>query len=61
MCESVKPLFEKLERAKFSGELRLTFESGKVASAELRHCLPFSELGRELPALEPEKEFALKP
>ncbi len=55
MSEILTPLIEKLEKAKFSGELRLRFEAGQVASASLSHFLPFSELGKELPAVEPEK------
>ncbi len=31
--ESLQPLLDKLERAKFTGELRLRWESGQVASA----------------------------
>jgi len=54
-------LLEKLARAKFTGELHLRIECGQVASARLEHSLAFSELERELPTLEPETEFALKP
>jgi hypothetical protein len=54
-------LFAKLKKAKFSGTLELRFEAGQVASATLIHSLAFSELGRALPVLEPEKGFALKP
>ena len=61
MSEVLKQLLEKLERAKFSGRLTLTFESGQISGAELRHLLPFAELQRELPALEEEGEFQLKP
>ena len=39
-----------------SGELRLAFEAGEVTSAKLKHYLPFSELDRELPTIEPEEE-----
>jgi hypothetical protein len=54
----LQELFEKLERSKFSGKLSLTFESGKVSSAELKHYLPFSELKKPLPVIE--EEFSLK-
>ncbi len=57
----LQPLLDKLEKAKFTGELHLRFEAGQMASAELIHLLPFSELGRELITVEPEKEFTLKP
>jgi hypothetical protein len=60
MSEHLKPLFEKLEKARFTGTLSLRFESGQVASAELIHLLPFSELSRELVTVEPEEEFTLK-
>ena len=56
--KALQSLFSKLEKVKFSGKLRLTFEGGKVSSAELRHYLPFSELGRELPTVEPGEEFS---
>ncbi len=59
--DELKTLFEKLAKAKFTGELRLRWESGRVAGAELIHFLPAAELGRELPTVENEKEFTLKP
>jgi hypothetical protein len=52
-------LLSKLEKARFTGELHLRFESGEIAGAVLEHHLPFSELKRELPTLE--EEFQLKP
>ena len=61
MSETLQPLLDKLGKAKFTGELHLRYESGQVASAELIHFLPLSELGRELVTIEPEKEFILKP
>jgi len=59
--DQLQPLFDKLEKAQFTGDLHLRFESGQVTSAELIHFLPFSELGRELVTVEPEKESSLKP
>jgi hypothetical protein len=60
MSEHLKPLFEKLEKARFTGTLSLRFERGEVASAELLHLLPFSQLGRKLVTVVPEEEFTLK-
>jgi hypothetical protein len=61
MNESLKPLLERPEASKFTGPLELRFESGQIASAKLEHFLPYSEFGRELPLVEPETEFSLKP
>jgi hypothetical protein len=60
MSEEITGLLEKLKKARFSGELHLRLESGEIASAKLIHLLPFSELGRELPGVEPQPEFTLK-
>jgi hypothetical protein len=54
-------LLEKLNAARFAGVLELRFEGGQVASAKLTHFLPFSELSRKLPGIEPETEFKLTP
>ena len=54
MSETLKALLDKLEKAKFTGKLTLRFEVGQVASAELVHFLPFSELERTLPTVEKE-------
>jgi hypothetical protein len=61
MIEDLRPLLDRLEVAKFSGTLELRLESGIIASATLHHFLPFEELGRELPTIEPEGEFKLTP
>ncbi len=52
MRKTLQPLLDKLQKAKFTGELRVCFEAGQPARAELIHCLPFAELGRELPTIE---------
>jgi hypothetical protein len=58
----ITQLLEKLERAKFSGELRLHLYQGEITGAELHHHLANNEFqSRELPTVEPEKGFALKP
>ena len=61
MSEAIRNLFDKLGKAKFSGELHLRFESGLIESAKLEHFLPFSELGRELPTIEGEAQPSGKP
>lgn len=61
MAENLQKLLYKLEKAKFAGELHLRFEAGQVASAELRHYIAASEFTAELPCIDPEKEFELKP
>jgi hypothetical protein len=61
MGEEIDKLLEKLQKARFSGELRLRLESGEIASAKLIHLLALSELSGEIPLIEPEKEFTLKP
>jgi hypothetical protein len=59
---NIKPLIEKLSKAKFTGVLELRFEVGHIASAELRHYLAKTEFKeRELVTLEAENEFSLKP
>ncbi len=57
MSENLQPLLDMLEKAKFTGELRVCFESGQPARAKLIHCLAFSELDRELPTIEQEQEL----
>ena len=57
---SLGPLFEKLANAKLTGSLGLHFEGGRISSAELKHPLPFLELGRELPTIEVEEESTLQ-
>ena len=57
--EDLGSLFKKLEKANFTRELRLRFESGDVASAELRHSLAFREFRK--PLLVIENESSLKP
>jgi hypothetical protein len=54
-------LMKKLKAARFAGILELRFEAGLPASAKLIHFLPFSELSRELPGIEPETDFKLTP
>jgi hypothetical protein len=61
MSVKFQPLQERLEKAKFTGELYVRFESGQPASVRLTHFLPLEELDRELVTVEPEKEFPLKP
>ncbi len=56
MSETLQPLLDKLEQARFTGELRLRFESGHPARAKLIHSLAYSELRRELPTIEQEQE-----
>ncbi len=56
MNETLQPLFDKLAKAKFTGELRVCFESGQPARTKLIHWLPFSELGRVLPTIEKGQE-----
>jgi hypothetical protein len=60
MEQRLEPLFDKLKKAKFTGELRLRFEVGQPASAMLIHSLPFSEFERELPTVEPENNDEVK-
>jgi hypothetical protein len=55
--EALTPLLEKLQKAKFSGDLILHFSGGEVESADLRHYLPISELKRHLPTIEDEPEL----
>ena len=61
MNEAIQNLFDKLEAAKFSGELHLRLESRQIPSAKLEHFLPFSEFGRNLPTIETEEASSLKP
>ncbi len=56
MIDNLKPLFSKLEQARFTGQLRLCFECGQPTRAKLIHSLAFSELGRELPTVDQERE-----
>jgi len=58
--DGLQVLLGKLEKAKFTGKLEIRYENGSIAAAELRHHLPYSELGRALPTVEPE-QFELKP
>jgi hypothetical protein len=61
MAKTLQPLFEKLEKARFTGELHLCFEDGQPASATLIHRLAFAELSdHELVTVE-EPSFELKP
>ena len=59
--DQLKPLLDKLEKTRFTGELRLRFESGQPPSATLIHLLAISEFRAALPTLEEEKEFSLSP
>ena len=61
MSEAIQPLLDKLEKARFTGTLELHFEDGQPTRAKLIHFLAFSELGRTLPTVEPEKEVKTKP
>lgn len=57
MSETLQPLLDKLEAAKFSGELNVRFDAGQISGGTLIHLLPFSDLlGRELVTIEPEKK-----
>jgi hypothetical protein len=57
----IDPLLEKLQKAHFTGELYIRFESGQPASVMLTHFLPLEELDRELVTVEPEAKFPSKP
>ena len=59
--QELQPLFAKLAKARFSGRLHLVFEAGGISSAKLEHYLSYEALGKNLPVIEPEEEFALKP
>jgi hypothetical protein len=51
------PLIARLAAAEFTGELRLRFERGTIAAAELRHNLTNSEFqSKPLPGIEREAE-----
>lgn len=50
--ENLQPLLEKLEKARFSGDLVLHFSGGEVESADLNHYLAAAELCKPLPVIE---------
>jgi hypothetical protein len=56
--DSIRPLLEKLEAAKFSGHLELHLDRGKIVSAELKHWLTNSEFEKPIAVVEQEpKQF----
>ena len=56
MSETLQPLLDKLERAKFTGRLIVDFHQGQVRAARLSHYLGWDEFSRSLPSVENEPE-----
>jgi hypothetical protein len=62
MNEALKSLIERLERCAFTGSLNLRFSEGQVQAAELNQYLQTVEFtAGELPGIESEGDFVLKP
>jgi hypothetical protein len=54
MSETLQSLIDKLERARFTGELAVRFYQGEPKDARLTHCLATAEFAQPLPIVEPE-------
>lgn len=58
MSEKLNPLLDKLEKAKFTGELHLSFDAGQIQSARISHYLAYSQFKESLPIIEENAEAA---
>jgi hypothetical protein len=59
MTEKLQELFERLQKASFSGTMEIDFHAGDIENVHLHHVLPFDKWKQPIPIVE--EPFELKP